>query len=256
MDSSKLAELIKDTIVAEVENRQCATAYRRPIIGLVSAHDPEFARLSDRIQFPHLMPEDLLEGARSVVCFYLPFDPGIVYANRIDRKHVSREWAVAYDDTNKLIGRITRRLIHVLHEHGVRAAAEPATGNFDREELKSRWSHKSIAVMAGIGSFGLHQMVITDAGCTGRFGSVVIDAELPIDKPRPEERCLYLATGACLDCVLACPANALSPEEPFNRAACWALCLENAQGFLDMGDEVQSCGKCAVAGPCALASAL
>ena len=52
-------------------------------------------------------------------------------------------------------------------------------------------------------------MVITDAGCTGRFGTVVIDADLPIDKPERKERCLYYESGACLDCVFGCPVKLL-----------------------------------------------
>ncbi len=35
------------------------------------------------------------------------------------------------------------------------------------------WSHKSAAAIAGLGSFGLHRMLITDAGCAGRCGSLL-----------------------------------------------------------------------------------
>ena len=256
MNSSELAELIKETILYEVKNKKGATSYRDPIIGFVAADDPEFAKLSELVEFQHLMPEDLLQGARSVVCFYLPFVPEIVYPNQEYKKQVAREWGVAYYETNALIGYINRRLIEVLKEHGVNAAAEPATGNFDSNELRSHWSHKSIAVMTGIGSFGLHQLIITDAGCTGRFGTLVIDAELPIDKPERKERCEYFDSGTCMDCVIACPANALSKDERINRADCWELLLENRKGFLDIGDNVHVCGKCAVVGPCAFESAV
>ena len=199
------------------------------------------------------MPDDMLPGARSVVCFYLPFAPEIAHANRKEKEQVAREWAVAYLETNALIEKITARLIEVLAQYSIRAAAEPATGNFDEKVLRSHWSHKSIAVLSGIGSFGLHQMVITDAGCTGRFGSLVIDAELPIEKPERKERCEYYASGTCMDCVLACPANALSEDEPLARQACRAQCHKNANDFLDLG--VKVCGKCAVVGPCALEAA-
>ncbi len=256
MEPEELAALIRETIIHEVENRACVTAYRDPIIGFVAAGDPGFSSLSQWVNFRHLMPAELLPGACSVVCFYLPFAPEIAAANLRERKQVAREWAVAYNDTNRLIGRITSRLIEVLGQHGVRAAAEPATGNFDRTELRSHWSHKSIAVLAGIGSFGLHQLVITDAGCTGRFGSIVIDADLPIDKPAPKERCEYYASGTCLSCVLACPVDALAEDAPINRQACWELCFKNAETFLDIGPEVQCCGKCAVVGPCAMESAV
>jgi epoxyqueuosine reductase QueG len=252
----EITKIIEKTILDEIANRAYATPYRDPIIGYVSANDPEFSNLSERINYQHLMPNDLLDGARSVVCIYLPFEPEVVYANQKDKKQVAREWGVAYNETNRLIGEIASRLIEVLGENGIRAAAEPSTGNFDQEELKSQWSHKSVAVIAGIGSFGLHQMVITDAGCTGRFGSLVIDTEIPIEKPEPKVRCEYFDMGTCMDCVFSCPVSAFSEDEPLNRAACWELLRENEDEFLDLGDDTQVCGKCAVAGPCALESAL
>ncbi len=255
MKSMELADLIRETIFHQVKHNEFITPYRDPVIGFLGADDPGLSDLSQWTAYKHLMPEDLLPGARSIVCFFLPFAPEIAYANEKDEERVAREWAIAYEDTNALIGQIKSRLIEVLSQHGIRAAGEPATGNFDETALKSHWSHKSIAVLAGLGSFGLHHLVITDAGCAGRFGSVVIDAELPIHKPTPKERCAYYASGTCFDCVPACPVNAINEEEPFNREACWEQCLKNAATFLDLGDEVQVCGKCAVVGPCALESA-
>ncbi len=256
MNPSHAAALIRETIINEVSNQDSITGYRDPIIGFVAADDPGFANLNTLVEYNHHLPGDLLPGARSIVSFFLPFAPGIVYANQAHKDLVAREWALAYQETNALIGQITSRLIEKLDHYGIRAAAEPATGNFDHTALKSRWSHKSIAVMSGIGSFGLHQLVITDAGCAGRFGSLVVDVELPIGKPIKKERCEYFETGACLDCLLACPVDAIDEEEQFNRAACLEQCLRNGEYFLDLGVDVHICGKCAVVGPCALESAV
>ena len=256
MKPPEAAAFIRETITHQVSNQNLITAYREPIIGFLSADDPGFEDLNSLIGFDHYLPGDLLPGARSIVCFYLPFSPNIVYANQAHQELVAREWAVAYQETNRLIGQITSQLIEELGALGIRAAAEPATGNFDQNALKSRWSHKSMAVMAGIGSFGLHQLVITDAGCTGRIGSFVVDIDLPFENPPGKERCEYFATGACLDCVLACPVDALGEDIQFDRRACWAQCLENGDDFRDLGDEVHMCGKCAVQGPCALESAV
>jgi len=238
-----------------VNENEAITSYRNPLIGFVAADDPGVSNLSEFIGFDHLKPCDLLPGALSIVSFFLPFTPELVYANAKEKEQVAREWAIAYVETNALIGKITSRLIEVLDQDNIRAAAVPATGNFDEKALRSSWSHKSLAVLAGLGSFGLHQMVITDAGCAGRFGSLVIDAALPFDKPAKKERCAFYASGTCLDCALACPANAIDENEPFNRQACWAQCRKNGQRILDLGDEVHVCGKCAVKGPCAFGSA-
>jgi epoxyqueuosine reductase QueG len=255
MNSLELADFIKEKIIHEVNENELITCYRDPIIGFVAANDPDLSNLSKWTENKHLMPEDLLPGARSIVCFFLPFAPEIAYANEQEKERVAREWVIAYQETNALIGRIISRLIELLSQYGIQAAAEPATGNFDENTLRSHWSHKSMAVLAGIGSFGLHQLVITDAGCAGRFGSLVIDAELPIDKPKQKERCEYYSSGTCLDCLLGCPVKAIDEEEPFDRRACWKQCLKNAENFLDLGDKVHVCGKCAVVGPCALGSA-
>jgi epoxyqueuosine reductase QueG len=254
MEKYELAELIKETIVHEVNHNAFVTRYREPLTDFIPADDPGFTKLSELTGYEHLMPDDLLPGARCVVCFYLPFAPEIVRANEVDKEKVAREWALAYQETNTLIECIISRLIELLDKHGIQAAAEPATGNFDENTLRSHWSHKSIAVLAGIGSFGLHQLVITDFGCTGRIGSLVIDAELPVEKPALKERCEYFALGTCLDCVLGCPVNAIKEDEPFDRQACWVQLTKNAQDFLDLGDEISVCGKCAVVGPCALES--
>jgi len=163
------------------------------------------------------MPEELLSGARSVVAFFVPFHTSVVRAHSRHRETVARQWALAYAETNQLLRRITDHLIKLLAERGIGAVAEPPTENFDPVTLVGRWSHKSVAVIAGLDSFGLHQMVITDAGCAGRGGSLVTDAQLPGAATGLRERCLEASTSL----------GHLGPAEV--------------------------CGKCAV-GPCAFQS--
>lgn len=256
MSPTALADLIRTTVADEVDRRTSATAYRQPLLAFAAADDPRFGDLTRLTEFPHLLPSDLLPGAQAVICFFLPFIEETVTANKKDHLWAAREWGVAYRDTNALIGKINSRLIEVLGEYGVRAAAPPATGNFDPEELRAHWSHKSIAVMAGLGSFGLHRMVITDSGCAGRFGTLVIDAALPSEASAFRERCRFLTGGECQACLKACPAYAIQEDGSFNRMACWKVCLGNASRFEDLGDAVQCCGKCAVTGPCAIAPAV
>jgi epoxyqueuosine reductase QueG len=168
--------------------------------------------------------------------------------NARDSEAVAREWALAYVETNDLIGRITDHLVDFLRRRGFRAAGEPATGNFDRTALVSRWSHKSVGVIAGLGSFGLHHMVITDAGCAGRFGSLVTDANIASTPDAHKERCLHFFDGSCRACVDRCPIDALSETGSFRRQACWDRCLQVAEVFAHLGT-CEVCGKCAI-GPC------
>jgi epoxyqueuosine reductase len=96
-------------------------------------------------------------------------------------------------------------------------------------------------------------MVITAAGCAGRFGSLVVDAELRPGQVERRERCLYLAGGSCLECVWRCPVDALS-EDGLDKQRCYRHCLEVAEMYRDLG-LADVCGKCAL-GPCALESAV
>lgn len=239
----ELDQRITATIKRLVADSNTLTRYREALVGFVSAGDVRFGELTNLADAGHLMPHHLLPGARSVVSFFLPFEHPVVDANAVHPEQVAWEWVVAYRETNALIGRIVACLIEQLGDLGVGAAAEPATRNFDPVTLTSRWSHKSVAVVAGLGSFGLHHMVITDAGCAGRFGSLVVDADLPATAGAAKQRCLYFYDGSCQECVSQCPAGALNQNGEIDKYKCWAhigkVCAE-------LGVPASVCGKCVI----------
>jgi epoxyqueuosine reductase QueG len=226
-DSTELAKFITGTVQHEVAEASNITDYREPLVAFVEADDPRFADLRRVAQPTHMMPDDLLPGARSVISFFLPFDYWVVEANAQDREEVAREWAEAYVETNHLIERITKHLIESLADQGIRAAAEPPTHNFDPISLVSR---------------------------AGRFGSVVIDADLPISAAKPKERCLYFHDGSCLECILRCPVDALDENDPIDRQRCYRRLRSVAKRYEHL-DLVEVCGKCAI-GPCPFESAV
>jgi len=254
MNNRMIAAYIESTIRHVVDMANTITHFRMPLVGYASADDPDFAILQRTVHPTHKLPRDLLYSARSIVSFFLPFEEHVVRANAQDEERVAREWVVAYNETNTLIERITSELIRRLSERGIESVSDPPTGNFDRDTLVSPWSHKSVAVIAGLGSFGLHQLVITDLGCAGRFGSLVVDVDLPIRKATPKERCVYFVDGSCLECVLRCPAGALDPVDGLDKQLCWERCQRNAAKLKEMGSATV-CGKCAV-GVCAMVSSV
>jgi epoxyqueuosine reductase len=252
-DNGALKTLIREIVEREVREAGTITPYRRPLIGYARADDPDFLRIrTDTLAREHLLPHDLLPGASSVLAFFLPFGESVVQANR-HHDYTAREWVLAYVETNLLIARICEVLKEALAARGVRAANEPPTHNFDPVKLVSRWSHKSVAAIAGLGSFGLHHMLITPAGCAGRCGTVVLDAELEATPKVEEEYCLYRDDGSCLACVEGCPVGALT-EAGLDRAACYQHLRQVDRFYPDLtpGD---CCGKCAL-GPCALGPAV
>jgi epoxyqueuosine reductase len=253
-DSLELAETIATSIRRQVAEAGTVTCYREPLIAFVAADDPRLADLRRHVEPTHMLPQDLLPNARSVVSFFLPFEAAVVEANAKCSDRVACEWAEAYVETNALIEHITTTLTESLAERGIGAAAEPATNNFDPISLVCRWSHKSIAVIAGLGSFGLHHMVITDAGCAGRFGSLVIDASLPSSLMQHKERCLYYHDRSCLECILHCPVGALDESGEIDKERCQTHLREARIGPESLA-QANVCGKC-VCSPCALESAV
>ena len=249
-----LADEIRQVIRDAVANAGTVSEYREPLVGFARAGDERFRSLRPGVSPVHLMPEDLVPGARTVVAFFLPFAPWVVEANAREREAVAREWAVAYVETNALIGRISTQLSAALGKRGIIAGTVPATHNFDEQTLHSGWSHKSVAVIAGLGSFGLHQMVITDSGCAGRFGSLVLDAPIPAEAPEPKERCLAFYDGSCMECVARCPASALDANEPLDKHRCHDQLHRVARVYEALG-LVDACGKCAI-GPCSFGPAV
>ena len=249
-----MEEEIRTYIGNAVATAGATTRYRRPLVAVVETDHPEFTRLKDYVDPSHLLPQDILSGAQSVISFFLPFDKSVVIANA-KSGYAAREWAIAYIETNTLIDRLCASLGDLLAAHGYEGRWELPTHNFDPVRLISRWSHKSVGVIAGLGTFGLHQMVITDAGCAGRFGSLVTTAPLkPTEQPdRPKERCRYYTDGSCTICVDRCPVGALREDE-FDRALCYERCLEVDRYYADL-ELTDVCGKCAT-GPCALQSAV
>lgn len=244
-----LSSWVSSFLTRRVREADTRTRYRRPLVGFAAAEDPAWKRLREVAEPTHLLPRDLLPGARTVVAFFLPFAEAVVRANRT-AQGTAEEWAVAYRETNQLINESVAALIEALAARGVRGAGQPATHNWDEQTLVSRWSHKSAAAIAGLGSFGLHRMLITDLGCAGRCGSLVIDADLPVTSREQPERCRYFHDGGCRVCVSACPVSALR-EAPFgepnlDKRRCHARLLDVAKRF-----GADCCGKCAV-GPCAL----
>lgn len=245
--SVDLAKSIEKQIKEMVSLAQTETSYREPLVGFASAQDPLFKELKEIIGPHHLLPEEMLTEAKTVVAFFIPFGKQVITAHR-QAETVAREWAVAYVETNRLIGKICQELQNKLAQEGIQVAFQKATHNFDPVDLKAAWAHKSAAVIAGLGRFGHHQLVITKKGCAGRFGSFVIDAEIEPSKRPQEEFCLYQKKGQCLYCAQACPSKALTAQG-LDKKVCYRQLLDVAELFKDIGS-CDVCGKCSV-GPCA-----
>ncbi len=244
-----MKDWIETEVAAAVGDAQASSPtgvrWRAPLVRYADARDPLFPELRRIVRPTHATPEELVPGARSVIVWFLPFEREIPRSNAPER-FASVPWADAYVETNALVRAIAQRLSDGLAERGHASAVLPPTHNFDTETLMSDWSHKHVGYIAGMGEFGIHQMLITPSGSAGRLGSLPTTAVLEPTPRSGRPACLWRLDESCTACVDDCPVSALALDGSFDRHACWALCRENEShnGRADV------CGKCLSVVPC------
>jgi len=246
-----LRRFAEEYVAAEPGRSAVHGWWRAPLLAAAPV-DERFEKLARIAADDHLHPHDLLPSARSVIVFFIPFKKELARENRKGDRPC-RNWGLAYVQTNDLINRLGRALGTLLEEQGFGCGLTPATHNFNEDKLTARWSHKHLGHLVNLGRFGTHHMLITPAGCTGRLGSLVTEAELG-DHPLIETReaCLLKAGKGCGLCVAACPVEALKTNG-FERRRCWDRLKDNRAGLEDFSDLPESthvCGKCAAMMPC------
>lgn len=243
----KIEKLIIDYVEKYPELKGKKTTWKIPLVKFADSNDKMFNNLKTIVSPSHSLPEDFLKDANTVIAYFLPFDEKIANSN-YDGKYASKSWANAYIETNGLISDLNEYIKIQLKALGYKSASVPATHNFDESKLISDWSHRHVANIAGLGTFGINNMLITEKGCCGRVGSIVTNLKIKPSKKIKYEYCLYKDKNICNKCVERCSKGALSISE-FNRFKCYDLLLENDEVHSDLG-LTDACGKCCVKLPC------
>ncbi len=205
---SEIIKTINSTISEYEDINNLNNLWRESIIEIISAKNEKLRELKQIVSLEHLLPCDILPDAKSIISFFIPFSENIVKSN-INGTMASKEWAQVYIKTNDLIKTINDKIEELMGKNGYKAGKIPATHNFNEKTLISNWSHRHIAFIAGIGTFGINNMLITKRGCCGRLGSIIIDYELENYKNagKVKEKCLHKLNGNCGICQRRCIAK-------------------------------------------------
>ena len=184
-------------------------------------------------------PCDFLPKARSVVTFGIPllhhvlnWENHLVNSELVSsqhRKDVLQNYfyiQVGYVQVNNMLDRFALRTANLLESQGYPSLFFPATygpdaSEFIRKRIPSGFglfSQRHAAVMAGLGEFGLNNVVVTPQhGPRIRFNSVITEAEFPPNPFLKDKVCLGESCSICLE---GCP-GAISLRPDFDSSAVW-----------------------------------
>ena len=187
-------------------------------------------------------PDELLPGARSIICLGLNYYPGDTDEGQPGAGRVARY--ARGRDYHRLMKRRMRRLTLELSEH-------PALQESDAG-LAARWFvddgpmlDRAAAARSGLGWFGKNGNILNPAlGSWILLGQIITNLPLIADAP------LSKSCGQCVRCIPACPTDAIvAPYVVDNRRCISYLTIEHKGAIPlelreDMGNWVFGCDIC------------
>ena len=191
-------------------------------------------------------PAQLLEGAQSVICLGLNYNPPKTQPkSTVTDTPIGRLAAYAqYEDYHLFIKKRLRKLTDFMTSFV--AAALKFKVCVDSAPLAER----ALAGRAGLGFIGKNRMLINpELGPHILLGEIITSLKLETDKP------LENACSDCDKCINACPTKALSAEGRLDARKCISYLTIEYEGQISldlarkMGSRLFGCDECILACP-------
>lgn len=234
--------------------------FRHPIFAITRADHPGFAEIKkpEIVGSHHLLPEDWLPGAQSVISVFLPFEQATVESNKKDPVEPSMQWLCTRVDGQRFLLALGAKIRDFLIVQGYKAVApytedrfimqvstDPAPGTEHVPPYSSNWSERHVAVVAGLGTFGLSTNFISKLGSAGRLISIITDWETEPDDHDYDDWLGYC--NRCGACLHRCPAQAHFPDKVGkDHSKCGAFIRKTCAKY----EPRYGCGKCQSGIPC------
>ena len=276
-DEQWFVDTIKGKIAAHPDNSMEFPFYgervfEEPLVGFVRGDDPIFADLKRIIGPHHLTPVEIMAwqagnngvsapaaGDLSVVSFVMPITKKTKDENASQPEWPSERWAQTRMHGELFSQIFVREIVTHLMSRGVLAVSPDVTPKMRKMRYPnvgwaSPWSHRHIAYAAGLGTFGMHDFLITEKGCGHRLGSFVVNLRLEPNRKRPDDihaYCLQYQGKKCMKCAGRCPVDAITVEDAHDKEGCYQRvaksikhCNDNYHIF------IYGCALCATGVPC------
>ncbi len=238
--NEKLREYL-ETLFAESELNQLAESFgggrifSSPLMGVARGDDPIFQKFKEVVTPEHLTPAEMwvanglpdvpnLASLLRTVSIICPFTKEIRDAGKNAKDMPPDIYSVGRNHANAFKIDVINKTIRFFQDQGFQATAGMTSQSFNIfKTLRSTWSERHVAFAAGLGTFSLHEALITEVGCNVRICSVITDAPLEVNPRKSDEpyaNCLFYAKRTCKKCIDRCPAGAIS-EEGHDKIKCY-----------------------------------
>jgi epoxyqueuosine reductase len=230
-DASKLNRLPKQVGGEKI--------FSSPLIGVAKGDDPIFLKFKEVVGPEHYTPHEMwnlnmkkrvLANQLRVLSIIFPFSQKIreegLKPIKLKRILIPSEYySIARNYANEFIAISMEKVIKFIEKKGFNGVAGVLSAHFTvftKKKLYSNWSERHIAFAAGLGTFSLHEGLITEVGCNVRLGSIITDCPLevtPRNNDDPYSNCLFFSNGTCKECIDKCPINAIT-ENGHDKVLC------------------------------------
>ena len=265
----EIAEFIRTSPLNSLRNGTGEPAWEEALVGFSSGADPMFVQAKEFVGDFHYTPAEIFgltfpgEGFQpeelTVVSWILPQREATKADNRKQTRFPAERWIRARFPGEEFNAALRRRLEEALAGEGVKAVAPMLSPHWSREVsdrfgFASRWSERHAAHIAGLGTFGLCDGLITARGKAHRAGSVVARIRIePTPRPYSHHRayCLFFVDGSCMACAQRCPVGAIS-EKGHDKIPCREYLRGPIKDYSreTLGQEWYGCGLCQTGVPC------
>ncbi len=272
-----IIQLIEESVVHSPHNtfeamgRKDLPMWDRPIVGFAKGDDPYFSYYKETIGDFYWLPSEVyslkyknepVENDQLTV-ISIGF-PQTQATKDEQKKAVSMpcfRWLYTRGEWEKMILKITEEIVAKLEADGIKAVSLDSIREFSRHTSKnfgiaSNWSHRHTAFIAGLGTFGLSDGLITEKGKAMRFTTIIVKQQLEPTKrgySDYHEYCKFFRDGSCGACIARCPVNAIT-KEGHDKDLCSAYLqrIKNEIGpdFVRNSDYISGCGLCQSKVPC------
>ncbi len=203
--------------------------------------------------------EEVDPSELTVICYILPQTKATRLDQAAETEVPAERWARSRFHGENFNCALRLHLAEQLTKTGFPAVAPERLPGFDYRQsdrfgIASNWSERHTAWIAGLGTFGLSDGLITRVGKAVRLGSVVVKLALEAtlrDYVGHQDWCLWYAKGSCGVCMQRCPIDAIG-EEGHDKPKCFDYIRNVTTPYVrdNYGTGATPCGLCQVKIPC------